>query len=109
MNSGVSVHDSLHGTLVDGNLLPSSDVHMFLKDWESNVDGIRIQQSMFALLLSSYFPAYYNFSPPTVAIAIAISDTLISDIKLCSLLCTAVTWLAGDPIISSGETWRGST
>lgn len=28
---------------------------MFLKGWESNVDGIRIQQSMLALLLFSYF------------------------------------------------------
>ena len=56
LNSGVSVHNSLHGTLVDGNWIPSSDVHMFLKDWESNVDGIRIQQSMLALLLLfSYF------------------------------------------------------
>ena len=51
MNSGVSVHDSLHGTLVDGNSIPSSDVHMFLKDWESDVDGIRIQQS----ICSSFF------------------------------------------------------
>lgn len=55
LNSGVRVHDSLHGTLVDGNSIPSSDVHMFLKGWESNVDGIRIQQSMLALLLFSYF------------------------------------------------------
>ena len=67
--------------------VPSSDVHMFLKDWESDVDGIRIQQS----ICSSFFFCF----------AYCHRDTWYR-IRSCSLLCAAVTWLAGDPITSSG-------
>ena len=88
------VHDSLHGTLDDGSSIPSSDVHMFLKGWESNVDGTRIQQSMCFFLL---------FTCSSIPIAIPILISCIIFMK------TAVTWLRSDrPPRGDQLTWHGA-
>lgn len=95
------VHDSLHGTLDDGSSIPSSDVHMFLKGWESNVDGTRIQQSMFFFLLSYCLTVlqFHNILP--IAIPILISCIIF--------MKTAVTWLRSDrPPRGDQLTWHGA-